>query len=238
MEVLKGVSLIGLGVYIKSADCLVLADFHIGYEEALNKQGVLVPRFSFQDIVAWLKPLKHHKLIVVNGDIKHEFGAISQQEWTETLQILDILKSKSGRLVLIKGNHDTILEPLAKRKDVEILDLIKVGGFLITHGHRVPDANELKGVQGIIIGHEHPAVTLREGVRTELFKCFLVGNYKRKPLIVMPSSNLLTPGTDVLKEKLLSPFLRNGISSFDVYIVEKKVYFFGKTKDLLRGHTS
>jgi len=149
-----------------------------------------------------------------------------------------LLKSKSDQLVLIKGNHDTILEPIAKRKDVEILDSITVGGFLLTHGHRLPSANELKEVKGIIIGHEHPAVTLREGVRTELYKCFLVGKYKGKSLIVLPSSNLLTPGTDVLKEKLLSPFLRDGISSFDVYIAEKKAYFFGKVKDLLRGHIS
>ena len=43
--------------------------------------------------------------------------------------------------------------------------------------------------------------------------------------------NLLTEGTDVLREKLLSPFL-NDISDFDVYIVSDEVMKFGKVKNL------
>ncbi|GAG34601.1 unnamed protein product, partial [marine sediment metagenome] len=68
--------------------------------------------------------------------------------------------------------------------------------------------------------------------RVELVKCFLKGKYKRKELIVMPSFNLVSEGTDILKEELLSPFLHQNINNFDVYVVEDKVYGFGKVRDL------
>ena len=51
-------------------------------------------------------------------------------------------------------------------------------------------------------------------------------------MIVMPSSNPITIGTDVLKEKFISPFLNQDIKKFEVYIVADRVYYFGKVKDL------
>jgi uncharacterized protein len=88
----------------------------------------------------------------------------------------------------------------------------------------------LKDVSTIIIGHEHPAVTIKDGPRTELFKAFLIGKWKGKDLIVMPSFNLITEGTDVLKEEVLSPFLNN-LDNFKAIVVSDKLYKFGKLKD-------
>ncbi|MBW2988449.1 phosphoesterase [Candidatus Woesearchaeota archaeon] len=230
----EGLYIVDLGLVLKEEQCLVLADFHIGYEEALNKQGVLVPRFSFQDILSRLKPLlkQSYNTIIINGDLKHEFGEISNQEWQETQQILDLLKSKTKHLVLIKGNHDTILEPIARRKDVSIRDYIMFQGVYITHGHKLPSDVDFHRANTVIIAHEHPAVSIRDGLRSELFKCFLVGRYEQKKLVVMPSFNPITPGSDVRKQKLLSPFLTHGINEFEVYVVEDKVYYFGRLKDL------
>ena len=84
----------------------------------------------------------------------------------------------------------------------------------------------------IIIGHEHPAIVLKEGPRKEKYKCFIKGKFKRKNLIVMPSFNLVTEGTDVLLETRLSPFLQRDISSFECWIVADKVYYFGKLKGI------
>ena len=50
----------------------------------------------------------------------------------------------------------------------------------------------------------------------------------------MPSFNPLTEGSDVTRERFLSPYLKQGITEFQVYVVEDKVYSFGKVKDLLR----
>jgi len=48
----------------------------------------------------------------------------------------------------------------------------------------------------------------------------------------MPSFCLVTEGTDILKEKLLSPFLDQDLKNFDVFVVADKVYDFGKLKNL------
>ena len=235
---MQGIEIIDLGLLLKNENILVLADFHIGYEEALNKQGILVPRFQFRDVIkrlgkilSELKKIKLEK-IIINGDIKHEFGTISEQEWRETLRLLDFLTKFCDEIILIKGNHDTIIGPIAKKKNIKIVEHFLVGNVLIVHGHKIPNKNILKKAKIIVIGHEHPAISLREDVRIEKFKCFLKGKYKRKKLIVMPSFCLATEGTDILKEKLLSPFLDQDLRNFEVSVVADKVYEFGKLKNL------
>ncbi|MBU3942086.1 MAG: metallophosphoesterase [Nanoarchaeota archaeon] len=232
--------IIDLGLLIKNQNILVLADFHIGYEEALNRQGILVPRFQFKDVIKRLgkifSELKRRRIklekIIINGDIKHEFGTISEQEWRETLRLLYFMAKQCKNIILVKGNHDAILGQIAKKKKVSVVDYYFAGDVLITHGHKIPNKNILKKAKTIVIGHEHPAISLREDVRIERFKCFLKGKYKGKNLVVIPSFCLATEGTDVLKEKLLSPFLNQDLRNFEVSVVADKVYDFGKLKDL------
>ena len=242
MKIMNNIKIIDLALCLEKEKILVIADMHIGYEEALNKQGILIPRFQFKEIIKRLeKILKNTKInkknklekIIINGDIKHEFGTISEQEWRETLRLLDFLTKFCDEIILIKGNHDTIIGPIAKKRNVRIVDYcLTKKGVLIIHGHRIPEKDLLKKTNTIIIGHEHPALSLREDIRVEKFKCFLKGKYKRKNLVVMPSFCLATEGTDILKEKLLSPFLDQDLTNFDVFVVADKVYDFGKLKNL------
>ena len=226
----EGIEIIDLGLYLARHKILVLADFHIGYEEELNKKGVLVPRVQYKDVIDRLELIFSKvkpELIVINGDLKHEFGTISKQEWKETMRLIDYLERK-GKLILIKGNHDTILGPIADKKEIKVVDELFVDDILITHGHKLPE----KLADTIIIAHEHPAVNIRSKVRAEKYKCYLKGKYKRKTLIVQPSFNLLTEGTDVVSEDLLSPFLQKDLSDFEVFVVDKKIYPFGKLRNL------
>ena len=71
----------------------------------------------------------------------------------------------------------------------------------------------------------------KDGVRIEKYKCFLLGKYKNKNLIVVPSFNFASEGTNVLLGKLLSPFIKN-VLEFKTFIVADKVYDFGKIGDL------
>ena len=48
----------------------------------------------------------------------------------------------------------------------------------------------------------------------------------------MPSLNPISTGSDILREKLLSPFLQHNLDNFEVFIVETKTYYFGKVKDI------
>ncbi|MBD3248699.1 phosphoesterase [Candidatus Woesearchaeota archaeon] len=227
MNITKDIEILDLALYIKKQKTLIITDTHIGYEEALNKQGVLVPRFQFKEIMQKLeKILKKVKpeTIIINGDIKHEFGRISEQEWKLTLRLIDFLSRNCTKLILIRGNHDKILGPIAEKRNIEIAENILLENILITHGQNIPDISKNKNIDTIIIGHEHPAVGLKEDSRVEKFKCFLKGRYNDKTLIVQPSLSLVTEGTDVTKERLLSPFLKQKIDNFDCYIVADKVY--------------
>lgn len=234
MEIAKGIEIIDLALYVKEQKILVLADIHIGYEEALNKQGVLVPRFQFKDVIKRLEKIVDKvkiKIIIINGDLKHEFGKISEQEWRETLKILDFLSQHCEKIVLIKGNHDTILGPIAGKRGVEIKEYFAFNSTFICHGNKIPKDKEFKNAKTAIIGHEHPAISFKQRP-TDKFKCFLKGKYKGKTLVVQPSLNLVTEGTDVTKESLLSPFLKHDLKNFEVWVVEDTVRYFGRLKGL------
>lgn len=237
MEILPQVEIKDLALYFKELKLLAVSDFHIGYEEALNKQGILIPRFQFQETVQRLeKILKsvHAETIVICGDLKHEFGRISETEWRQTLKVLDLMNKYCKKIILLKGNHDTILEPISTKRNLEIKEYYVAGGCLFLHGDKLPEKYgiQLKEIKAIIIGHEHPALGLKERARVERYKCFLKGSYKRKQLIVLPSFNLVVEGSDVLKERLLSPLLPKDIGEMEVFIVADKVYSFGKIKGL------
>ena len=232
MNISSDIQIIDLALYLPKYKTLIIADSHIGFEEALNKQGILVPRFQFKELIQRLEKILSKvkpETIIINGDVKHEFGRISEQEWRHTLRLIDFLSRHCKNLFLIKGNHDTILGPIAEKRKITTADQIILGDILITHGHKL--VKFPKPIKTIIIGHEHPAVGLREKARVEIFKCFLKGKYKKAVLIVQPSLNLVTEGTDITREKLLSPFLKD-IRNFECFIVEDKVYRFGKIKNL------
>ncbi len=240
MELAPGAEAIDLALYLPAHKTLVLSDLHMGFEEALNRQGVLVPRTHFKDLVDRLEVIfarlktakKPVRTIVITGDLKHEFGRIGKQEWKDTMRMVDYLLRRSQRLLLIKGNHDVQLGPIAKRQGLELVKEHRAGDVLIIHGDRVPES--LAGVSTIIMGHEHPAIGLRHGGRTERYKCYIVGTYKRKTLIVQPSANLLTEGTDVLKEETLSPLL-SGLMKFRAFVIDdqkREILDFGVLKGL------
>ncbi len=236
MKIIDGINAVQLGLYFN--ETLVISDIHIGYEEALNKQGILIPRFQFKEIINGFDKLfdglmgEKVKRIIINGDLKHEFGKISETEWRQTLRLLDYLLKRCPEIILIKGNHDTILGPIAKKRGIKIKEHEIIGDKLIIHGDKIPSANVLQKIKTIIIGHEHPAVSLKQGPRVERYKCFLKGKWKRYNLIVLPSFTPVVEGTDVMKEGLLSPFLKQNLDDFEAFIVGDKTYDFGKLKNL------
>ncbi|MFH0978444.1 MAG: metallophosphoesterase [Candidatus Woesearchaeota archaeon] len=231
MEIHPGIEIIDLALHLKKCKTLVISDLHIGFEEALNKQGFFIPRFQLRELLKQLEKIMAKtkpEHIIINGDVKHEFGEVSSQEWRETMKVLDLL-SKSAKVTLIKGNHDIILEPIAKKKNVRIVDNIMIDDVFLMHGHveqKIP-----KKAKTIIIGHMHPAITIREGARAETYKCFLKGKYGKADLIVMPSFSSASYGTDITSDDLLGPY--NKIRDFEAYVVsDGEILDFGKVKDI------
>ena len=235
MEIFKGAKIIGASLIIDAPRILIISDLHLGQEESMRDAGFLFPQNQFKELFQNIKQIMKQtspKIIVINGDLKHEFRKISRDEWKQISELLLFLKSKA-EVILIKGNHDKILEPMAKSTEIKLTDYFFYKDIYICHGDKIPKDTDFKKAKYIIIGHEHPAISLKDGVRVEKYKCFLKGTYEKKTLVVLPAFNPLTEGTDVLKEKLLSPFLDSKkIRNFEVYIYEDKVYYFGKAKDL------
>ena len=231
MKIFQNIEIKDLALYLPKEKVLIISDTHIGMDEALNKEGVLVPRFGFKDLKTRLEKVLDNleiNKIIINGDLKHEFGIISNTEWSQTLELLEILEKRCKDIILVRGNHDTILGPIAKKKNLKLRDFYKFGDVLIAHGDKIIEEDS----KIIIIGHEHPAVGLKEGSRVESYKCFLKGKYKSNVLIVMPSFNLVTEGSNILREDILSPYLDQDLSKFEVFIVGDEVYDFGRVGDL------
>ena len=237
MEIHTGIQIRDLVLFIPLEKTVIFSDFHMGYEEAILKGGVLLPRHQLPDTLTRVKKILEGitvETIIVTGDLKHEFGTISGSEWKQSFALLDLFAQYASKVLLIKGNHDSVLGPIARKKNVEIVPYVLLNDIFICHGDVIPNNLDFEKAKTLIIGHEHPAITLHDTTKKEHYKCFLKGAYKKKTLLVLPSFNLVTTGTNILKEHLLSPFLQQDLKHFTVYIVEKdRIYNFGKIKDLM-----
>ena len=231
MEISKGIEIVDLALWVKDEKILIINDLHLGYEEVLHKKGILVPRIQTKEVLQKLEEIfkkVQPQKIIINGDLKHEFGIVLSQEWKEILSLLDFLIKKKIEIIIIKGNHDPIIKPIAEKREIKVVNEYKIKDILIVHGDELVETKAKR----IIIGHEHPAITIREGSKWEKYKCFLKGRWKNKELLVLPSFNPLLEGTDVLKEQLLSPFL-DDLKKFEIFIVNKgEVFNFGRINNL------
>lgn len=238
LEIAPGLEAVGLGLYVRDLAALVVADLHIGYEQALEAAGIYLPavqhRIMKRFMLRALDELDVERLILL-GDVKHEFGGALKQEWSETIDLVSTLKEGGLRVDVVRGNHDNFLVPMLKRLDVPLHDpYLGEGGFLFAHGHKeLPIDAWTEEVRYVIIAHEHPAVVLRDelGVKIKL-KCFLKGSLGGAPLLVVPALSPLMPGTEVNapNTKFLSPILRQvDAASLKVYAVDmgSGVYDFG-----------
>lgn len=217
---------------------LVIGDLHLGYEEALNKTGIFVSRKMFDEMLVYFERVfrKVGKVdeVVLLGDIKHIFGNIMRQEWTDVLGLFDFLEERCGRVVAIKGNHDKILEPIAKQRDIAVKEYYIVGEFCLLHGDRDFVENYNKKIKYWVVGHGHPAVKIKEGVKVEKYKVFLKGKFKGKEIILVPSFFDYTIGVDP-RENDLGYVWDFNLKGFEVWIVQDEsleVLNFGTLNNL------
>lgn len=234
---------------------LVIGDIHIGYEEYISEKNAL-PMVQYKEIIEKLDDIFNFlkkeeikiKKIILLGDLKHEFGEISASEWRETLKLLDYFEGKISKkrgkknsVVLIKGNHDNILGPIAKKRNVELKKYYKTLGICFLHGNKEYNGYD-KNVNILIIGHLHPSITLFDNYKKEKYKCFLKGIWKRKLVYILPSFSPISLGYEL--EDLNNKRNRNGfliinekkLKDFEVIIYnnkEKKEYNFGKLNKLI-----
>ena len=74
---------------LKIDEYLIISDLHLGYEESLNKDGFMIPKFQFDKILDRISEIQiasECSKIIINGHLKHEFGKIRSEEHTSELQ--------------------------------------------------------------------------------------------------------------------------------------------------------
>lgn len=200
--------------YLEDISAVVVSDIHLGYEDVLAINGIFIPRVqseliyeTVQKIIERYQPEK----FIIDGDLKHEFSGNTPQEWRDVLELLEIIGKKS-RPIIIKGNHDNYVANIASKLDVKVMDIYREGRYTFHHGHKL-----FKWDGFAIIGNEHPAVGLRDAVDSVIkLPCFLY--FKKEKLIVLPAMSIYAGGSDILKNEISSPVLR------EVNLNEGRVY--------------
>ena len=239
---------------------LVIGDLHIGYEEQITKSGIF-PRIQLKEIIEklnsifWNISMKGNKIkkVIILGDLKHEFSQISDVEWSETLKLLDYLDKKivknkdkndncgkEERIILIKGNHDNILGPIAKKRNVKLVDYYRYKEICFMHGDKLHGKCFEKS-NILILGHLHPAISLSDQYKKEKYKCFLKGKWKNKKVYIIPSFSSISIGYDLnsIENSEKNRFLivnNKELLGFEVIIYnnkEQKEYNFGKLRKLV-----
>ncbi len=152
---------------------VVLGDLHIGWEVTLSQQGIHIPSQTgkmLQRLKAIIEK-EHPSRIIMLGDVKHSVTGAELEEWRDVPDFFEALLKLVPAVQVILGNHDGNLEPLTPSK-VEILPstgLALWNRFGLLHGHAWPSP-EILGCETLILGHLHPAVTLRDALGYRLTK--------------------------------------------------------------------
>jgi DNA ligase-associated metallophosphoesterase len=168
-----------LALFHEEEKWLALADLHFGFELSQRMAGNLFPLWGMQSIetrlLELLRDYQPSKLILV-GDLVHDkCGA------HEFFSLITRLREQWD-LILIAGNHDAeITRRVSKFNDfdVELHDSFSTGRFEFHHG----DCERKQNGRIQIIGHFHPAATLRDGA----------GLYLKFPALVQEASCWILP---------------------------------------------
>lgn len=217
---------------------LVIGDLHLGYDSMLKDMGINIPFDQLEEtekelevILQRIKALYTLRKIVLLGDLKHHFS-FQHNEASDLRNFLRFLEKYTNKenIILIKGNHDTFT-----LRDYELKDFYIENELAFTHGEQ--DFPELykKEIKTVIASHIHPAILIKDkiNIKREKYKCFLIGKYKKKEFIIVPSFFSMTEGSEISEyskgEKYQQIIPRNKLASFETYVVGRdNVYYFGK----------
>ena len=146
---------------------LVVGDLHIGWEVTLARQGIHVPSQTSKMLLRLEAIINkdHPTRLVMLGDVKHSITGAELEEWHDVPGFFERLLAKVPVVQIIVGNHDGNLEPLTPSK-VELLPSSGIalwGEYGLLHGHAWPTP-EMLSCGTLILGHLHPAITLRDAM--------------------------------------------------------------------------
>ncbi|MBN1678134.1 MAG: metallophosphoesterase [Candidatus Thermoplasmatota archaeon] len=205
----------GGAALLLDGNVLVVADLHLGYEAALEDEGLSIPRVQTSKIGQYLMEVIDEvrpSRLIVAGDMKHNFSRNLTQEWQDVDRFVRMLSGRV-KLEVIKGNHDNYLGAILGGYGVPLSMETDCAGVRILHGHRGALKHGMT-----IMGHIHPSIRLRDSVGATLKNpCFLFD--PKLKVLVLPALSLVSPGTDIIGQVWadgVSPLLpETGLSTFE-----------------------
>lgn len=217
-------------VWLEGPRVLAVADLHLGYAWAHRAEGNLLPISAQEDTTERLIRLIDRyqpSEVVILGDVVHR--AVDAPALHTELRWLALNVGERARLRLIGGNHDRQLAATLAAAGIalEIDEAIEVGPHVLLHGDESHAATakerlaQLRAQSGrVILGHEHPAITLGDGVASRAkCPCFLVG----PGLIVVPAFSAWAAGTESRDDRFLSPYPRLAPPTHAIAIIAGKL---------------
>ncbi|MEX2721632.1 MAG: metallophosphoesterase [Candidatus Wukongarchaeota archaeon] len=206
-------------LYIPSINAITVADLHLGYEEALANKGIFYPKSQFNIIMKLLVEgfeKTNTDILIINGDLKHEFGRFSLQERKEIEILLKELLTRFKKIIIVRGNHDNyLINIIRKFENVEFISsYLTIGKYGFAHGHELSLDLFSTKVECIVIAHEHPALGLKDDVYVKIkVPAVLFGETKvGKKIVVQPALSPIVLGVEVNMQpqsEFLSPILRD-----------------------------
>lgn len=183
-------------LFLEEHGTLCIADPHIGYAWAHRYAGQLLPVVKkddtadrLEELCACYKPSRS----VILGDIVHR--AVPRSQVKSELCAFLQRASSCTCLELLLGNHDRGLERVLP-PHVRTQTALDVGEYTLVHG----DATETSSAKKMIMGHEHPAISLGDGVKGAKFPCFVHG-----PVItILPAFSSWAAGADIRRGSYMS----------------------------------
>lgn len=232
-----------VGPAIQFDEVLIVADLHLGFEDRhLGSSGLVT---DSEHVIAELERTIHAAsettgitTLVLAGDVIDDFALKHLSRRISITRALIRLASRY-ELVLIEGNHDSMLRTL--RIETPVRMSYRFGSVLVTHGDKpleeVADRSDLEAVDTIVIGHDHPVLALSDGIRLERFKCFVRiptvrTRFGPKELIILPSAHPDVLGTDV-SARFRSPVIDANHPDAEVIVVGDPPRSFGPVKSLI-----
>lgn len=204
-------------VYFPGAETVVVADVHVGRDEASAVSLPLGERADLLDRFDGLLGRFDPDTVVIAGDVVHTFGRVTDRSRRTLDALRDACEANGSTLELVAGNHDTAL---ASARDGSVREEYVLGSSrrregrgdgdrdasrtVVCHGHEPPST----AADRYVVGHVHPTIEI-EGDRRP---CFLrgAGTYRGADVLVLPAFTRLAPGVavnDAVDGGLASPLV-------------------------------
>lgn len=202
VDLLPGISALAPGaLWLHKSRVIVAADVHLGYEDVI---GGALPLWSTPETVGTLLTVAQRmqaREIVLLGDVIHG-SRMSDGAARAVREGLDMLRD-AAQLTLVAGNHEGRTRGAAVLG--ETVECAERDGWLLLHGDK-PSPRHPERVEGSIIGHLHPSLSLGAGAKAPAFLA-------SSRVIVVPALTPYSGGLDVFSGACLRALESFGVAS-------------------------